>query len=119
MRRPKPGKRVYTVSQEQEKFVPQEEFKDRFEGLGCLPGKRHITLKPEVQPVQHACRKVPFPLRDQLKEELDRMEKMNAIVKVDEPTEWVSSLVIVEKKNGKLRICLDPRSLNKAIMREH
>ena len=44
---------------------------------------------------------------------------MNVIAKVDEPTEWVSSLVIVEKKNGNLRICLDPRDLNKAIMREH
>ena len=47
------------------------------------------------------------------------MEAMNVITKVDEPTEWVSSLVIVEKKNGNLRICLDPRDLNKAIMREH
>ncbi len=36
-----------------------------------------------------------------------------------EPTEWVSSLVVVSKPNGKLRICLDPRDLNKVIKREH
>lgn len=47
------------------------------------------------------------------------MEKLNVIQKIDEPTEWVSSLVIVDKRNGKLRVCLDPRDLNSAIKREH
>jgi len=31
----------------------------------------------------------------------------------------VSSLVVVEKPNGKVRLCLDPQDLNKAIQREH
>ena len=39
--------------------------------------------------------------------------------RVDEPTDWVHNLVIVEKKNGSLRLCLDPRDLNKAVKREH
>ena len=47
------------------------------------------------------------------------MERNEIIDKVDEPTDWVNSLVIVEKPNGKLRICLDPYDLNKAIKREH
>ncbi|CAC5365633.1 unnamed protein product [Mytilus coruscus] len=48
------------------------------------------------------------------------MEDKEVIRKVDEPTDWVNSLVVVEKpKTGKLRICLDPRNLNKAIKREH
>ena len=38
---------------------------------------------------------------------------------MSEPTDWVDSLVVVEKPNGSLRICLDPRDLNKAIKREH
>ena len=37
---------------------------------------------------------------------------------VDKPTEWVSKLVIVEKKSGALRLCLDPRPLNAVIKRE-
>ena len=41
------------------------------------------------------------------------------IEKVDCPTDWVNSLVIVEKKGGGLRLCLDPRDLNKAVRREH
>ena len=38
---------------------------------------------------------------------------------VQKPTDWVNGLVVVEKQNGKLRVCLGPRSLNKAIKREH
>lgn len=35
------------------------------------------------------------------------------------PTEWVNSIVLVVKKNNKLRIYMDPRNLNKAIKRSH
>ena len=44
---------------------------------------------------------------------------MGSAGKADEPTEWVSSLVVVQKPNGKVRLCLGPRDLNKAIQREH
>lgn len=40
------------------------------------------------------------------------------ITPVNEATDWVSSLVIVQKKD-KLRICIDPRDLNKAIKRPY
>ena len=38
---------------------------------------------------------------------------------VNEPTAWVNSMVVNEKRSGRLRICIDPRDLNKAIRREH
>ena len=41
------------------------------------------------------------------------------IEKIEEPTEWVNSFVPVTKQNGQLRVCLDPRNLNKSIKREH
>lgn len=47
------------------------------------------------------------------------MEKLGVIKKINEPTSWVLVLVAVEKPNGKLRTCLDPRDLNKAVKREH
>ena len=47
------------------------------------------------------------------------MEKLNVITRVHEPTDWVSSLVYSRKSNGKIRICLDPKDLNKAIKRPH
>ena len=47
------------------------------------------------------------------------MERLNVIEKIDEPTEWVNSMAVVVKPNGKLRICIDPRDLNQAITREY
>ncbi|GFT07203.1 uncharacterized protein K02A2.6 [Nephila pilipes] len=46
-------------------------------------------------------------------------EKEGIVSKVNKPTDWVQSLVIVEKPNGNQRLCLDPRDLNKVIKREH
>ena len=36
---------------------------------------------------------------------------------VDEPTDWVSNLVTATKESGDLRLCLDPKQLNKALKR--
>ena len=47
------------------------------------------------------------------------MIKLDIIDPVEKPTDWVNALVVVSKPNGKLRICLDPRPLNKAIKRQH
>jgi hypothetical protein len=73
---------------------------------------------PQAVPVTQAPRKIPAMLRGKLKQELNRMEKEQVIVKVDKPTDWVHNPVIVEKPNGKLRVCLDPRELNKYLKRE-
>ena len=58
-------------------------------------------------------------LKEELKAELNAMESQGVIRKVLEPTDWVSSLVVSRKNNGKLRICLDPKDLNQAIKRCH
>ena len=47
------------------------------------------------------------------------MEKLNVIEKIDEPTEWVNSMVTIIKPNGKLRICIDPHDLNKAVKMDY
>ena len=47
------------------------------------------------------------------------MEKLRVIKKCTEPTAWVHSLAVAKKKNNKLRVCLDPSDLNRAVMREH
>ena len=60
---------------------------------------------------------MPAALREQVRAELDRMVNLGVIAKQDEPTDWVSSMVVVRKR-GKLRICLDPKDLNRAIKRE-
>nr|XP_034824747.1 uncharacterized protein K02A2.6-like [Maniola hyperantus] len=48
-----------------------------------------------------------------------RMETLGVIRKVSHPTDWVNAIVVVAKKNGDIRLCLDPRPLNRAIRRAH
>ena len=95
------------------------EFKDVFTGLGCLPGEHSIVLDKSVPPVVHPARRVPLSIQPKLKIALDSLLRDDIIVKRDEPTDWVNSLLIVEKKDHSLRLCLDPLDLNKAIKREH
>ena len=87
-----------------------------FTGLGCLPGEYHIDIDPNIRPVQHTPRSVPVPLKAKLKEKIDEMEKQGIIIQETKPTEWMSSLVSVQKR-GKLRVCIYPRDLNRAIKR--
>ena len=94
-------------------------YKDCFKGIGAFPGEYKIILDPEVQPVIHPPRRVPEALRTPLKRELDSLVEQNILAKTEEPTDWVNSLVCVTKKNGDIRICLDPKDLNKAIRRPH
>ena len=79
----------------------------------------HIKLKEDISPKAHPPRKIPASLQEKIKEELDNMEKTSVIRKIDKPTEWVNTVVVVEKQNGGLRICFDPRDLNKTIKREY
>lgn len=62
---------------------------------------------------------IPHALMDNLERELNRMVRGDIISPVDYPTNWVNNLQVVEKPNGKLRICLDPKPLNECIRREH
>ena len=94
-------------------------FPDVFgEGLGQLDGQYTIRLDETVPPVQHIPRSIAVALRPQLKDTLDALEAQGVIAQVTMPTRWISSIVAVPKKNGKLRICLDPKDLNRAIQRE-
>ncbi|XP_071476746.1 uncharacterized protein [Diadema antillarum] len=90
-----------------------KQYPHRFDGIGRFPGEYHITLEENAEPVVHPPRKFPIHLQEELKEELDRMEKIEVIEKVTKPTDWVSSLAFSRKSNGKLRVCLDPKDLNK------
>ncbi|GFU49686.1 retrovirus-related Pol polyprotein from transposon 297 [Nephila pilipes] len=60
---------------------------------------------------------IPQALQPKLKSTLNNLEK-GIVSKVNKPTDWVQSLVIVEKPNGNPRLCLDNK-LNKVIKRDH
>ena len=101
-----------------------EEYQDCFDKLGCFPGEKyHIQLIDNPVPVVHPPRTVPVHILPLYKEELDKMIADDVITAVAEPTDWVNSIVcnIRETPDGKkkIRLCLDPKDLNKSIRREH
>ena len=51
------------------------------------------------------------------KAELDRLVKEGIKIEVQKQTEWINSIVPVMKEGSSLRLCLDPKDLNKAIKR--
>ena len=54
------------------------------------------------------CNRTPYC---KLKAELDKIVEMKVIQAVNEPTNWVNNLVLVEKPDASLRICIDPKEL--------
>ena len=97
-----------------------QDFPDVFsDSIGTLPGSVQLTLKPDTEPVLRPPKRLPIELRDQTKQELDRLVLKGVLAPVDEPTEWVNQMAVATKKDGSLRICIDPRSLNLALKREH
>ena len=98
---------------------PVKMFSDVFaEEQGSLEGVAHLETDPSVTPVISPSARLPLAMKTKVKEELDRLEKTDIITKVDEPTSWCSRMLVATKKSGKLRVCIDPRPLNKALKRE-
>ena len=96
-----------------------QEYEDIFSGHGKLKNyKVKLYVNQDVQPVVQKLRRQPYHLREAIQKELDRLESEDIIEKVEGPQQWVSNLVVIPKKNGNVRLCLDARVINTAIMRE-
>ena len=94
-------------------------FPNSFDYIGDMQGEYNIKTNPTVPPVQHRRQKVPIEYKEEIEKDLAEMVQQRIITKQTEPTPWVSSLTYPKKANGKLRICLDPKDLNKAIIHEN
>ena len=93
-------------------------FPDLFEGVGTMENIQvHLDINPEIEPVVQALRKIPHSMMEPLKAELECMLKLGVIRKlhINEAMDWVHNLVLVRKPNSKLRVCLDPHTINKAL----
>lgn len=117
-------RRLDTVGEDQGEHSTEgilDSYDDVFDGLGKVKGHQYkINIDFTIPPVVHPPRRVPHALRDKLKNELDRMEGMGVIEKVNYATDWVNSIVVVDKPDKQsVRVCLDPKDLNKAIRREY
>ena len=95
-----------------------EEYQDDFEGvLGTLAGDQRLEVDPGISPNISPSRRVPLALKPRLKQELEKLTKLGVIAPMDTLTDCVSNVVIATKPSGDLRICIDPKELNKALKR--
>ena len=77
--------------------------------------KHKINLKEDAVPVIQQRYRMNPNYAKQVKEELDKLLNVGFIVPV-EKAEWLSPIVVVPKKSGKIRVCVDYRKLNAAIV---
>ena len=95
----------------------ESEYPKLFKGIRLMDGEISTKLKdgaiPHVEPV----RCIPHAMQEPFKKELDKLVDEKILHKVDiaGPIEWLNSFVCMKKPNGKIRLCLDHKYLNKLI----
>lgn len=92
------------------------QFPTLFSGLGCLCAFAHKPLlNPDVPLIIQPLQRVPLTMRDQVSTELQGMLTADLSETIDAST-WVSNLVIVKKRSGGIRLCIDLWGPNKAVV---
>jgi hypothetical protein len=96
----------------------QHHSHDPVDTLSIYKGETYsLVLADDAIPRTFPARKVPLAQEDEVKAELDRMEREGVITRVNEPTDWCSPMLVRRKPNGLLRVCMDPRYLNTFLKR--
>jgi len=87
-------------------------------GVHPLVCTHHIYIKEGCKPIRQPQRRMNLALKDIVKEELQKLLDVGFMYPIAD-SEWVSPLVLVPKKNGKWRICVGYKELNKATKKDH
>ena len=103
-------KLIYFLKQHQEVFAWTYED---MPGLDSKLVEHRLVLKPDCKPIKQKLRKMDPRVAPQVKEGLEELLKAGFIRTIEYP-DWLANIVAVPKKNGKVRICIDFRDLNKA-----
>lgn len=77
-----------------------------------------IPINDSVQPVQQGFRRAPIALEGRIYDKLKSLLDKDIIEKVNGPSAWVSPMVPIMKTSGEIRICVDMRRANQAVLRE-
>ncbi|RVW20840.1 Transposon Ty3-G Gag-Pol polyprotein [Vitis vinifera] len=82
-------------------------------GLDPSIVQHHLPTLPHARPVKQKLRRLHPRWSLQVKEEIQKQLSVGFISVVEYP-EWLANVVPVPKKDGKVRVCVDFRDLNKA-----
>ena len=98
-----------------------QKFPQLFTGIGKLKSHQiKLHIDPNVSPIAQPHRRFPFHLQQKVEDEINNLLEQDIIERVTGPTLWMSPIVTPIKPNNpdKVRICVDMRQANKAILRE-
>ena len=95
----------------------KETFPEQFDRIGNFKNSAKLYLVENATPSIDAPRKCSVHVKEKLKSELQKMENMGVIRKINHHTDWCSSLTTIVKSDGSLRVCLDPKRLNTNLKR--
>lgn len=84
-------------------------FADDDYSLGSTSVISH-KINTKCDPIRQPSRRIPVALGEVVKENIDKMLEMGIISHSDSP--WSSPIVMVKKKDGSHRFCIDYRKLN-------
>ena len=82
-------------------------------GLSTKIVEHQLPMRPECKPVHQKLRRVKPKMLLKIKEEVKKQLDAG-FLEVAKYSEWVANIVPVPKKDGKVRMCVDYRDLNRA-----
>ena len=115
------SKIINLISERQEIENLRRNFPKWFSRQGKVKGHK---IKCEIRKVatitQQKGRKIPLHLQDAVEAEIDKLPKEGHIRKVDKISDevFIQPVVVTVKKNKPVKIALDARALNNAILKE-
>ena len=95
----------------------KKKLPDQFDRIGSFEGKASLFLKRDARLSIDALRKCSIHLKARLQQELDTMENDGIIRTIEHHTDWCSSITTSLKKDGSLRVYLDPKRLKDNLKR--
>ena len=70
-----------------------------------------LHIQDDVKPVMQPQRRIPYHIRKDVSKELKKLEQQDIMENVtNQPTPWISPIVVTTKKDGGTRVCVDMRS---------
>ena len=101
-----------TPRQQQQLEKLLEEYQDLFDGnLGRCGIVKHEIDTGQERPIKQPAYQRPIAEKKRIQEEVEKMMNQNVIRESSSP--WTSPVVLVKKKDGDTRFCVDYRKLNK------
>ena len=85
-------------------------FYDSSKNISQTEFANHYISTGEERPIGLRPRRVPLGMRSVVEAEIDAMLKAGIITASESP--WASPIVLVKKKDGTIRFCVDYRELN-------